>query len=109
MKGGNHTFIHFDFPKKDKENDCYGIVVETELVKVQAEVLRCKKGDILALIYEENTLKVKNGSTLCGYITPPEFGRIVECMRKGFYFKAAIIELRDKPLYCKVIVRILEK
>lgn len=90
---------------QNSDDKCLEIKFEAILKKLQNKIHSLNIGDVLQLDLEPDMQLVNalSEGILCGTVDSPQVIQLRICMKKGYKYKATIIELDSKS--CKVMVQ----
>lgn len=94
----------------NKDEECLNILFDVYLKKIQNVVFELKVGDILKLQLEMEMqlLNVLSNGDLCGIVDAPDVLKLRNCIKKGYQYKATILELDRAQMKCKVRIQYLQ-
>lgn len=92
------------------DDECLNILFDVYLKKIQSEIFKLNVGDILQLDLDQEMqlVNVLSKGILCGIIDSPQVLQLRSCMKKGYKYKATIIELDVHSMKCKVRIQYLQ-
>ena len=114
MKGGGGGSLNYSRPLagatgggnlQDGYEECLKIKFEAVLKKLQSKIQTLNIGDVLQLDLEPDMQLVNalSDGFLCGTLDAPQVIQLRICMKKGYKFKATIVELDSNS--CRVVVQ----
>lgn len=92
------------------DDECLNILFDVYLKKIQSQIFKLNVGDILQidLDQEMQLVNVLSKGILCGIVDTPQVLQLRNCIKKGYRYKATIIELDGNEEKCKVRIQYLQ-
>ncbi|WP_284462982.1 hypothetical protein [Chryseobacterium sp.] len=92
------------------DEECLNILFDVHLKKIQSQIFKLNVGDVLQidLDQEMQLVNVLSKGVLCGIVDAPQVLQLRSCIKKGYRYKATIIELDGNEMKCKVRIQYLQ-